>query len=1016
MSILQNDQEPEGSNSPAAPGGWNEVPSPSSNPNSSYTPSNQGSTYNQGPKGYKVDVTPVNPFEQSKPIAPVPLAKKPTNQKFPLKYLLVAIVVIFIALIAVITLHKPSPTTISTTSISPEVYTASSCSTLGKPGSYYLSSDITGNITSGACLYVNSSNVAIICNGKSITGSGPFSDKTPYTYAIYASGKDNITVSGCTLSDFSYGIAAVNSTGVKVTRDKIYNNTMSGVYFSNTSSSTISGNKVSGTSSAQGALYLGYGSAGNRVSNNTILSNGNIGINIYSSGENLSDNFINSTPNSFACHGLSGLINASAAHGNACTVNLGCDFLSCTETNYPINVSQISLGSVINSCGTINAPGNYHVANNINANAYSKAVGFINASAQVPCITINAPDVHLDCESENITNVTSGYAIYANSEPGLKIDYCSISSSKGGIMLKNVNGAVLSNVSISNSSTGIMLLNSNSSRFYNINASNGNIGLYVGFSTLNTFSSFKFTGNNYGIYINDSIGNVYNNGVATNNSKMDLYATNNSIKSGYSLMSDTRCGLTDAEWTTCTNVEKPQLKYYPINSCGSVIRYEGNYSLSQNLLSSSTNCITIKSSNVKLSCGAYAMSSQASGQGTGIYAGNVKNVTISGCGATSFKYGYYLDNVTNSSIANATSSGDTFGVYMKASNGVKLSGISESGVVNSGLFMNSSKSNLIEGSSFNSGAYGIYLFNASRNEILQNNGTGDGTGIYANTNSTNNTISYNTFSGSSTYDYACTGGASGVASEYGGINYGEKISDCMWLSGINKNSGPIACNSFFSPSSYDIGADGYYGIGALCNGVYSNSTTINCNYNTITATHGGSFAEFDNVKGGVIKDCILRGFTTPIIIKNSSVKAINDIIYMNATNATAPLQYFGIGVYSSKGFALSNVTVISNTVGILIKNSASGTVSNSNSTSLQVGYYLSNTTDTLFKDDVAKSPGIGLSMANSTSNFFSGDSFNGSVSGALCTGTSESNSSNTNSGANYCSINSGCAWLKGSDC
>ena len=44
------------------------------------------------------------------------------------------------------------------------------------------------------------------------------------------------------------------------------------------------------------------GGVGNRVSNNTILSNGNIGINIYSSGENLSDNFINSTPNSFACH------------------------------------------------------------------------------------------------------------------------------------------------------------------------------------------------------------------------------------------------------------------------------------------------------------------------------------------------------------------------------------------------------------------------------------------------------------------------------------------------------------------------------------------------------------------------------------------------------------------------------------------------------------------------------------------------------------------------------------------
>ena len=997
MSILQNDQGSEGPGSPIAPGGWNDVPS-------------------QGTGGYKVDVTPSNPFQQQKPISPVPIARKAPQQKFPLKYLLIAIAIIFIALIAVLTLHKPSSTTtILTTSIKPDVYTMSACGALGKPGSYYINSDISGNITSGSCLYVNSSNVAIICNGKSITGSGPFSNKTPYTYAVYASGKNNVTVSGCTMSDFSYGVAVLNSTGVKVIGNRINNNTMSGVYFSNTSSSTITGNKVSGSSSPQGGIYLGYGSAGNRVSNNTIRSNGNLGINVYSSGENFLDNLINSTPNSFACHGLSGLINASAAHGNVCEVNLGCDFLSCSETNYPINVSQISLGSVINSCGTINAPGNYHVAQNINANAYSKAVGFINESAEVPCITINAPDVHLDCESNNITNVTSGYAISASSEPGLQIDYCGIGSSKGGIMLSNITGAVLSNISISNTSTGIMLVNSNSSKFYNVRADNGKIGLYVGFSTLDTFSLFRFTGNSYGIYVNDSIGNVYNNGVVANNSRIDLYATNNSIKSGYSLMSDTQCGLTDAEWTTCTNVEKPQLKFYPINSC-STISYGGNYSLNQNILSSSSNCITIKSSNVRLSCGQYKMSSQTRGLGTGISVSNVKNVTISGCGATGFKFGYYLNNATNSSITNGASSGDTFGVYMKASKGIKVDNITESSVGNSGLFINSSEYDVIKGSSFNSGTYGIYLYNSTHNGITDNNGTGDGTGIYVNTNSTNNTISYNLFSGSSNYDYACSGDASGVASEFGGINYGQRISNCLWLSGVSQSSGPIACDAFFSPSSYNIGTDGYYGTGALCNGVYSNSTTINCNYNTVTATRGGTFAEFDNVKGGIIENCVLRGFTTPIIIKNSSVKAMNDVIYVNATNATTPLQYFGIGVYSSHGFTISNVSVISNTTGVLIENSASGTVSSSSSASRQIGYYVSNTIDTLFEHDVAKSPGIGLSMVNSTSNGFSGDSFNGTVAGALCIGTSKSNSSNGNSGANYCSVNSGCSWLSGPDC
>ncbi|MEM0201616.1 MAG: NosD domain-containing protein [Candidatus Micrarchaeaceae archaeon] len=999
MSILQNNQGPEAPVNPNAPGGWTEV---------------QGS----GSKGYKVDVTPSNPFEQQKSPAPapVPIAKKPSKQKFPLKYLIIAIVIIFIALIAVLTLHKPLPTAIVyTTSIRPNVYTISTCGALNAQGLYYLNSNISSDITSGACLYSNSSNVAIICDGKSITGSGPYSNKTPYTYAVYASGKDNITVSGCVLSDFSYGIAAVNSTRVNVIGNKVYNNTMAGIYFSNTSLSTVSENKISGTSSAQGALFLGYGSTGNKVSNNTVLSNANVGINIYSSGENLYNNLINSTPNSFVCHGLSGLINASSAIGNRCTVNIGCDFLSCTETNYPINISQISLGSVISSCGTISSPGNYHISKAINANEYSKAVGFINASAEVPCITINAPDVHLNCESNNITNVTSGYAIYASSQPGLIIDYCSIGSSKGGIMLNNISGAVLSNISISNTSTGIMLINSNSSKFSSIKSNGGNIGLYIKSSTLDTFSAFRFTRNGYGIYINNSIGDVYNNGVITNNSRIDLYATNDSTKSGYSLMSNTKCGLTDAEWTTCANVQKLQLKFYPINSCGT-ISYEGNYSLSQGILSSSTNCITIKSSNVKLSCGQYKISSSILGSGTGIYASSVKNVTIAGCGATGFKYGYYFNNVTNSSITNGSSSGDTFGVYMKASKGIKINNISESSVANSGLFMNSSKFNMITGSSFNSGSYGIYLYNSTSSVITGNNGTGDGTGIYINTNSTNNTIAYNKFSSSSNYDYACLGNSSGIASELGGINYGQNVYNCMWLSGISQNSAPIACNSFFSPSSYNIGTDGYYGIGALCNGVYSNSTTINCNYNTITATHGGAFAEFDNVKGGIIENCILRGFTTPIIIKNSSVKVLNDKVYVNSTNASDPMRYFGIGVYSSHGFVISNLTVISNAIGVLIENSASGTVSNVNSTARQIGYYVSNTTGTLFNHDVSRSPGIGLSMSNSTSNIFSGDSFNGTVTGALCVGTSESNSSNVDSGANYCSVNSGCSWLKGSNC
>jgi len=997
-----------GGNQNGTDGGWQQVPD---------NQNNQGNKPqdNQN-QGYKINVTPNNPFKAPEPVpSPPPIAKK-QKQKIPLKYLAIAIAIIFIAVIAIVSLHKPTQVqTTITTSIKAQVYTISACGAINSPGNYYINSNIKSNITYGSCLSINSSNVNLVCNGKSITGSGPYSNKTPYTYAVYASGRNNVSISGCVLSDFSYAIAAENSTDIKISNDKLYNNTMSGIYFSNTSSSLVANNKVSGSSSPQGAIFIGNASYNNKIINNSLISNGNSGINLYSSGENISYNYINDTPNSFSCHGLSGLVNSSEAIGNKCTVNYGCNFISCNVINYPINISQIKLGSVFNGCGVINAPGNYYMSNSINGALYLKSVGAVASEPYSSCIKIQAPDVHLSCESNNITNVSFGYAISAASEPGLEISYCNIRSSNGGILLQNINNANVSYINISSTGTGIKLSSSNKNTLSNIKAKGGKIGVYVASSTLNTFNGFTLSRNNYGMYINNSIGNVYSNGAALNNSRMDIYATNNSIKSGYSLMSDTDCGLTDAQWTTCTNIVKPSLKSYPINACG-FISYSGNYSLSKGILATSTNCIDITASNVRLSCNNNKISAQNQGSGTAIFASGVSNVTISNCSISGSKYGYYLKNVSNSSISDSSLSQDSFGIYLYNSIGVVIHNVSGSGASVAGILFNSSKNNILTSSTFSSSKYGIMLYNSTDDNILGNNGTGDAIGLYVNTNSTKNTIAHNSFTGSSSYDYACSGGSSSVSSEYGGINYGVKASNCRWLSAVAPNSGPISCNAYFSSSSYNIGTDGYYGLGALCNGVYANSTTINCNYNTITATNGGTFAEFKGVKGGVIEDCVLRGFNKAIIIKNSSVKALNDVIYVNSTNSSSISSDFGIGIYSSKNFEISNVTVISNSTGIVADNSLQGLISDDNVSALQDGILISNTTTTNFRDNIVTSPGVAISLINSTTNSFSGNHFSGALGGALCKGTSEENTSNLNAGSNYCSINVNCAWLSGSSC
>ncbi len=997
MAIPENNGIP----NPGSPqNGWNEVPN---------------GTPGTGQGSYKVDVTPQSPFGQQKPIQAPKIATNKGQAKLPIKYLLIAILVVFIAVVALVSLHKPAQTTtIVTTSIKPNVYTFSACGAINSPGSYYVNSNIRTNVTSGPCISIDSNDVSLVCNGKSVTGSGPYSDAVPYSYAIYLDGKSNVSISGCELSDFSYGVMAINSTSLNIENNNIYNNTMSGIYFSGTTDSYVSSNKVMGSSSGQGAIHIGSGSTADRLSNNTVLSNGEVGITLNASAETVDNNYVNSTPTSFLCKGSTGLINSSSALSNKCTVNNGCNFLSCSVTNYPVNISQISLGHVFDSCGVISVPGNYHVSQSINANIYYKAVGAVNETS-TPCISIDASDVHLDCDGVNITNVSDSYAIYANSESGLVIDNCNVYSSRYGIMLYNVSGANVSNVNIYSTNAGVTLLDSKGNILSKIKERNGKVGMFINSSTLNTLTQFSISNNSYGLYIDNSVGNVYSNGTVIGNSRMDIYASNNSAESGYSLMANTNCGLTNADWTTCSNVEKPQLKYYPINSC-MTIGYSGNYSLSSNLLMTSSPCLRITANNVSLSCNGHRISAATNGKGTGIYANNVDNVSISGCSINNAEYGYYISNSSDSSILGGNSTGNSFGIYIYESNSIRINGTSQASVGNVGLYLNNSYRNIVTYSNFNSGEYGIYSKNSKDNVLQNNNGTSNGIGMYFDTSSTNNTVSKNDFSGSSKYDYSCSGSSSGIDSEIGGLNYGQKVSNCEWASGVSVNSGPIACDAFFSPSTYYVGADSYYGLGATCEGVYSNSTTINCGYNVITATNGGTFAIFKNVKNGVIKDCILRGFSTPIVIDNSSVKAYNNIIYVNASNPATEVSDYGIGVFSSQGFSLSNDTIINtNSSGAVIENSVGGSVSTMN-VSAPLGYYIKNTSSTYFNSNYANTIGVGIAVVNSTQNSFVKNSFSGAIAGALCSGSSKDNSSNTNLGSNYCSINSGCAWFGSDSC
>jgi parallel beta-helix repeat protein len=187
---------------------------------------------------------------------------------------------------------KAPTTSIPTTStaIQSSVGAINGCQVISSAGEYFVPSDIKTGIISGSCINVTTSNVSVICDSSKIVGSGPFEGIPPFTYAISINGQSNVTVSGCDLTNFSYGIFATASKNLVIKNNNLSVNYMADIYLNNTRNSTIQNNYLSMSSSTQGSLFLTNGSTGVKVLNNTIQYDQYYGINVNSSDDTFQNN------------------------------------------------------------------------------------------------------------------------------------------------------------------------------------------------------------------------------------------------------------------------------------------------------------------------------------------------------------------------------------------------------------------------------------------------------------------------------------------------------------------------------------------------------------------------------------------------------------------------------------------------------------------------------------------------------------------------------------------------------
>ena len=931
--------------------------------------------------------------------------------------IVVVIVLFAIVYLFVIPSQMPTTTTVVSTITMQAPSTLSACQVISKPGTYTLSKDISTKSTSSPCLNLTASGIQIDCNGESILGSGPYTLTPPYSYGIYAVGVSNITVEDCGIANFSYGIYASQDKDVVAVNDNITRNYVSSVFLSGTSGSTIAHSNILNTSTPRGAVNVTAGSTDDLFSDDALKFNAYYGFVVQSSGNKFLNNSVVGSSFSFVCGVTDSYPSSNLASGNSCYNQTGCGFLSCNGVNIPANFTKLALQPTINSCGSIESPGMYSLAGNLNVRSFTDVPVSKLQSYGIPCISIAAPHVTLECNGFSISNAYIGILVKSSN---VSLANCRVSNSTFGALITNDSYASLTGSNFTNDTTGIELYNATSTNVNGVVEGNGTYGIFLASTQGSVIKNFVANNNIYGVYLSKSLGNIFNTGTALNNDKYDVYATADSANATTNLMGGVTCNVTDAVWATCARHTSSVVSYsFPLNSCIDIKR-GGNYSLSQSLTDSKSDCINVQADNVILNCENFTITTTPGIAGPAIYVNGRQNVTVENCRINNYATAVIVANSTDVSFSNinATQIG-SLGILFSNVNGGELLRSSVSDTANESFWFDNVRNVMLAYNNASIGRLqnvGFLVQNSTQNNVSSNMGDNNYLGMYIEGVALNNTVYNNSFSGSRRSDYECDPIDSNLSSENGGVNTGATKIGCHWMAVIPAGSAALACTLNNVPQLYFLSQDYVYSAGATCFNNVQGNTTINCNGHTILATRNGTFSLTDDHDGSVVENCYLKGFSAPITVANFQGTVENDTIDVNTTglNTTAA----GINLLNATSFLVQDNKVQTPYTGIALDSAAYGIVRN-NTVSGAVSFAIFNFTNgtEINGNRALPSSGVGITVSNSLSLQFSNNVFDGRTTGILCEDVAMSAQSEVDGGGNYCSLNSNCAWMtRSADC
>ncbi|MFH1229428.1 MAG: right-handed parallel beta-helix repeat-containing protein [Candidatus Aenigmatarchaeota archaeon] len=342
-------------------------------------------------------------------------------------------------------------------------------------------------------IIIGADNITLDCDGYNLTGS--YSNA-----AISLSGRTNVTVKNCVMTNFQYGIVIETSTNSSITNNTADGNTY-GIYLnSGADSNNITNNTV--TNNYDTGIYFNSGS-GNAVNFNKIY--GNTNYELYNLG---SDN--NITLNYWGTY----LCNAKTD---------GIDLENLLPFYEDAGMSTLDSGPLACICGTTITENTTLAHDYVCGDMITGEDGII----------IGAENITIDCDGHAISGFGNYYGINNMGFDNVTVKNCNISSFNYGIYFYNEagNGLIYNNTVSSNSDKGIYLDWASNNNITNNTVTNNQDGIYLESddsiisSANNTLADNIVNLNNrYGIYIDTfSSGTVVSGNDISGNLDSGIY-------------------------------------------------------------------------------------------------------------------------------------------------------------------------------------------------------------------------------------------------------------------------------------------------------------------------------------------------------------------------------------------------------------------------------------------------------------------------------------------------------------